>query len=276
LLIWLFPLVVCATVWFGALAAFLAEALVRGRWAMSGVVSMPLSEVEILLIPGFIFAIIVTGIARNRRRGAPDRLPFRLGAALVAGVVAALFMGTDAEASRTTSFACVYLPALITWPWGVAREAPGPLAVISESTRWRRAWGLPFMLAFGMGFGSMIGFPLAAGDALERDPVGSMGVVALFMSVAAGFVMSFPTVALAKGLGRKAPTRLPLRFVLSWVAGAVAGALGFLVRNEDEAGMALTFLLAAPVLLSWPWRSGKAEENAEENAEDARGQRPAS
>jgi hypothetical protein len=262
-LIWLFPLSVCATIWFGALMALSVEALLRGRWASSGVVSTPLSEVDLFLIPGFILAIIVTGIARNRRRGAPDRLPLRLGAAFVAGVVAALFIGTDAEASRTTSFACVYVPALIAWPWGVAREEPGPVAVISESTRWRRAWGLPFMLAVGMGFGSMIGFPLAAGDALERDPVGSLGVVALFMTVAAGFVLSLPTLALAKGLGRRAPTRLPLRFVLSWVAGAVAGALGFLVRNDFEAGLALTFLVGAPVLLSWPWRSGKAKENGE-------------
>jgi hypothetical protein len=258
LLIWLFPLAVCVAVWFGALIALSVEALVRGRWASSGVVSLPLTDIELHLIPGLILAIIVTGIARVRRRGAPHRLPLRLGAALVAGVVAALFRGPGGEPSVITWFLGTYLPALIAWPWGVAREEPPPETVLSESTRGRRAWALPFMLAGGMGFGSMIGFGLAAGDALERDPVGSMGLVALFMNVAAGFIMSLLTVALAKGLGRKAPTGLGLRFVLSWIAGAVAGALGWIMRSETEGVLALIFLLSAPVLLSWPWRSGKA------------------
>lgn len=123
-------------------------------------------------------------------------------------------------------------------------------------SRARCAWGLPFLIAFGMALGSFIGFVVAADDALERDPVGSVGALAMFINLVAGFVVSGITVLVAKAISLSPPDRFALRLVLSGLGGALTGAIGWVARDDFTGALGLVLLVIIPVALSLPW--GKA------------------
>lgn len=143
-------------------------------------------------------------------------------------------------------------PALLTWPW---RQRRAPAAPPTDPSP-LELWALPFVLAGSHSCGAQVGFVVAPGDALERDPVGSMGALLALLTLASAFVGALASVIVAK-LTRFPPPRRPmLRLFGALVAGLLLGALAW-TSEGDAPGIDFALLLLAPVALAWPWRKRK-------------------
>lgn len=237
-----------------AVGSFVARTLLsRGDGASPGLDS------ALAAIPGLVLALIAVAISRAQRREAPGRVRLRLGLAGLAGLLAG---GLAASAGDVLdppgpAGAAIWLllvpgPALLAWPWG-ARRGPAVAVEPSPETLSRLAWLLPLLLAGGVSCGASIGFTLAAGDALERDPVGSLLAALSLLSMAGAFTASIVSVVVAKALRRSPPQRLGQRVLAGVLLGTLLGVLAWRGSDGSGSGVDLFLLLMVPAALSWSW-----------------------
>ncbi len=215
------------------------------------------ADLSLPFLAGFLLAVVTTIVAKVRRRTA-GRILVRIGlGALLGAVAAAIAHPLDAMGGHA-SYPLVLGSSLLVWPWGAQRDSePVPGSEAQQAARRRRAWDLPFMLTFGQTIGTAVGSSLAAGPALERDPVGSALALLSIAVAVVTLVLSVVTVGCIALLRRPPSERLGLRAGLSVLSGGLIGALSWGLRSDDIAYVPVAALILATIGLSVPW-SGRA------------------
>jgi hypothetical protein len=106
-----------------------------------------------------------------------------------------------------------------------------------------------------MALGALVGSTIVSDGALQEGPggdvAGAAGALLIVICLLVCSIVSSLTMIVAWVLGRGPFDHIVLRLAGSVVAGGVIGALA---SASVPASAAWLVILAAPALLSWPWR----------------------
>ena len=231
--------------------------MAAGSWTSDSYV-----DLSLYYMGGFTLAIVPSVIAAIRRRTARHVL-VRAVLAAVVGAVAPAFAGGDSRTGGNAAYLITVAPSLLVWPWAAKEDpVPAPGSVAAHAKRDRRRWGLPFALAASQTFGALVGFGVAAGSAIGRDPAGSAGALLALGTVFYTVILSTATVGFFTLLRKATPDRMALRVALGVGTGGLVGGLSWAFQRGDMSLVPLVILGLATIVLSspWPGRSSAPKE----------------